>query len=244
MELSNPRSYEMIHKIATYEVGEQTTLTLSWLLRLCQEASEEHLAALSLPYERLKSDGFVFLFVRTQLTIKRMPSHGESISITTWPSGVAGAQFYRNYSVYSLPTKEPIAQCVQASVLADSHTHKIQRPKLFLQYGIDPGDTPETSLNRLTLPETLPFLGERPIRYSDLDYNGHLNNAVYADILCDFLPGGMFGMRIAYVQIDYHSEALYGETMKLFGEKQGEKIYFRGIHNRGLSFEASLFLET
>ena len=241
--LQNPGAYDFTHKIATYEVGEQSTLTLSSLLRLCQQASEEHLAALDLPYERLKRDGFVFLFVRTQIILLGLPGHGETISITTKPCGVSGAQFYRSFDLRSAGTSEPFAQVLQASVLADSRTHKIQRPKLFLQYGVDPGGKPETILTRLALPEELPPLGERPIRYSDLDYNGHLNNAIYADILCDFLPGGMFGTRISELQIDYHSEALYGETLKLYGEKRGSEIWFRGVHERGLSFEARLVVQ-
>ena len=113
----------------------------------------------------------------------------------------------------------------------------------FLKYGFDIGAPDGHQPGKLMLPEELPYVGSRPVYYSDIDYNGHLNNAVYGDILCDFLPGGMFGKRILEAQVNYLSETRFGETLKLYAGEQDGETYLFGEHERGRSFECRVAVE-
>ena len=60
------------------------------------------------------------------------------------------------------------------------------------------------------------FVGKRKIRYSDLDGNGHVYNAVYGDIVSDFLPEELINRQIVGFQINYQTEAVLGEELDLF----------------------------
>ena len=231
--------YSRTVQIASYEVGANEKIKLSVLLRMAQETSEQHLGELGIGYERLKADGIVFLMTNYRLLIKRLPVHNDVLTIKTHPRGTVGVQFYRDFVVYA--DGEEIARIMQTSVSANPDTHKILRPKVFLAYNIfqDAKVPPEDRVDRLTVPEGLPLLGERPIYYSDLDFNHHLNNAVYGDVLMDFLPAEMRRQPLRKIQISYISESNLGETLKIYGgPTEGGGFFLYGDHERGLSFSA------
>ena len=225
-------------RVATYEVGAQAVLSLGTLLRYCQETSERHLDLLGLSYEKMKRDGLVFLIISNRPKISRMPKRGEEVTIKTHPRGTLGAQFYRDFKLYV--GDEPVAEMMQTSVAADPATHKILRPKQFLQYGIftDEKMDAENKMARTVVPEGMPFVGERKIYYSDLDPNQHLHNTIYGDILTDFLPGGIAGKSFRSAQINYIMESALGETLKIYALEKDGKILMRGDNERGCSFTA------
>lgn len=229
-------------RVASYEVGAQRLLKLSVLMRMCQETSEQHVDLVGLSYEKMYEDGIVFLLITNRARIRRMPVHNEKVTIKTHPRGVNGAQFYRDFLFYS--GEEKIIDVMQTSVIADPVTHKVMRPKKFLDYGIFSGEKvgPEDRVGKITVPEDLPLVGERPIRYSDLDYNRHLNNTIYGDILTDFLPGGAQGNKYAEVQINYVNESAQGDVLKIYAAKENGRVLMQGVHGRGCGFTAAATL--
>ena len=235
--------WEETRPIASYETDVHSELKLSALWRICQEISGRHLTAHGLSYERMKADGKVFLFLCNAAEIARMPRHREPVRFSTWPCGRRAAQFYRRYRLENAETGERLVDVNQSSVLVDPAAHKVLRPKEFLDYGYPIGEAEGEPLRRLELPEGMEPVGERTVRYSDLDYNGHLNNAVYGDIVCDCFPGGMFGRRIRAAQMHYESEARYGETLRVSAKQTTDGVYFCGEHPRGLCFTALLRTE-
>ena len=230
--MADIRQYENHWQVATFEVDAQSEMKLSTMLRICQETSEKHLASLGIGYEKLKADGMVFLIAKSESIIRRMPAHTEQLRIVTKPQGVRGAEFYRDYEFFA--GEESIAYVMQTTVAANTQTHRILHPKKFAVYGLDASVNGVTdhALSRIKTGE-LPFLGERVIRYSDLDYNRHLHNAIYGDIFYDFVPGGIMGKKLTQVQINFVNESLLGETIRIFGQEQDGKVLMYGENSRG-----------
>ncbi|NLG93478.1 MAG: hypothetical protein GX485_08025 [Clostridiales bacterium] len=171
-----------------------------------------------------------------------MPVRNEEITIKTHPRGVCGAQFYRDFKIYS--GDEQIIDVLQTSVVADPISHKVLRPKKFLEYGVFSGEkvAPEDRVRKTEIPEDLPFMGERPIRYSDLDYNCHLNNTIYGDIVTDFLPGEVDGFRYAEAQINYINESALGDVLKIYAARKDGFVMMKGVNARGCGFTATATL--
>ena len=69
---------------------------------------------------------------------------------------------------------------------------------------------------------------ERTIRFSDIDYNGHMNNTVYADIMFDFLPSEFREKAPKEVAINFKNELLEGETMDVFADAAADTVTFCG----------------
>ena len=231
------REYMLPMRVKTYDVGPNSKLKLSALLRVCQEVSERHLESVNMGYTAMKEKGLVFLIISNAARICRLPFLGEELQIRTHPRGTMGVQFYRDYEFWS--GEELLIRVMQTSVSVDPVEHKILRPKVFLSQGVffDEKVPREEKIDKIT-PQELPQLGVREIRYSDVDYNHHLNNTIYGDIAMDFLPEALREKQFAYEQIDYVSEALLGETLRICGGEFDGGYLVQGYHERGLSFSA------
>lgn len=223
--------------LATYDVGPGRTLHLSRLLFLVQETSERHLERFGIGYESLWEAGIAFLTAKTWVKIERMPRLHETVRIETRPCGVKGAQFIRAFDLFV--GEVLCAQVVQTSVAADPVSHKILHPQAFDKIGFDPacgGDAPMFPQKIKTGEQ--PVLGTREIRYSDLDYNEHLSNAVYVDFLTDFVPNPS---SVTEFQINYVNECRRGDQIVVHGgqDETGRWLIY-GEHARGRAFDAYL----
>ena len=138
--------------------------------------------------------------------------------------------------------EELLVRVMQDSVSVDPETHKLLRPKVFFSYGVfEDTRTPREERNvRIAEHPELPEIGRRTIRYSDIDYNRHLNNAVYPDIAMDVVPDAWRERPYTGMQIDYVSEALLGEELTLRGGETENGYLVQGYHARGLSFSMLL----
>jgi acyl-ACP thioesterase len=65
---------------------------------------------------------------------------------------------------------------------------------------------------RIRFPAEVEEVGCRRVVYSDCDYNGHINNTHYPDLLCDFLPDGE-NRPVEDVVINFLGEAPLGDTL-------------------------------
>ena len=227
-------------KIASYDAGRDRRLRPSNQLKLQQEVGELHLGIGGLDYDAFYQHGMVFVLTRTRTVIHRAPLLDEHVKLRTWHRDTKGAQFYRCYQFLDA-AGQPLIESVSAFALVDPLEHKLLRPEVFEQFGV--GVQPERKNGcpdpgRLRPPAELAPAGTRRVYWSDTDYNGHLNNTVYADILCDFFPGGMAGKRITGFSIAFLKEAMEGEELAISTCSAGGEAWISAIHDRGTCFEA------
>ncbi len=212
-------SFEKKIQLPYPECDIRNRIKLSNVMRHIQEVSGEHLEALGLHHTLLWEEGFVYLLTRVELHIARLPSALEEMRVVTWPRPCKGAQSMRDVSFYDAAGRELIAART-AWVLADPHTHRLHRPSE-LPHEIPIGPAPEgyrpPVQDRVRRPEGLEPAGWREVRYSDIDCNLHMNNAVYSDIVCDFLPFDLLqGREIAEYRIHFIKEAALGDRLAVY----------------------------
>ena len=115
----------------------------------------------------------------------------------------ARATFLRNYSL--MRGSETVAFAATQWTLVDLASRKILKIDAvdFGNYWM--GDYQELIHEKFRIDkETLTAMqtvGQKEVRYSDLDYNGHMNNTYYLDVLCDYVPELAAGThRVSFVQ--------------------------------------------
>lgn len=207
--------YRMETLINSFDVGRTRKLKYSMILRLLQEVAGRQLENRGLGYEELRSKGIVYLLTRAYISIESLPQAGEIVSIETWFSRLIGAQYERFMRIKG-PQGEILVRSLWVTV--NQETHHILRPSalsgldIMRPCSIEHKEVPELKAG---LPAENPVLGRRTVRWSDIDCNGHVNNAVYADILCDSIPGGLGEREFSFFQIFFQHEAVEGDTMDL-----------------------------
>ena len=106
---------------------------------------------------------------------------------------------------------------------------------------IEKGELPRRV--RITSSTTMTEVGKREIRYSDLDYNMHMNNTKYPDMLCDYVPD-MLGKFVSGFSLSYLHEAAYGDVLTVFRAESENGYYFRLVNQDGKTcMEAELYLK-
>lgn len=229
--------------IPSYDVGPGDTLKLGSAMRLAQETGEQHLDRLGVGFEDLrKKTGLVFFMVSARIRIFRFPTHREAVRIFTRPRGQNKAEYYRDFRFFGAGDK-PLLSVMQVTVLADAQTHRVKRVRDLQGFGPDATGPvkPDELCRRIRLPEGLAPLGERRVFRSDLDANSHMNNAVYGDIVIDFLPPEARSTA-REIEINFVSEVSEGDVLHICGGKSGGKFYLSGSTGAGVSFTASSLL--
>lgn len=233
--------------ITTYDAGPDQTLRLSSQLKLQQEVGEMQLAERGAGFCQLLEAGIAFVLTRTQSLILRAPILGEKIAIRTWPRGTQGAQFFRCYEFRSEETDELLISSVSAFALVDTVEHRPLRPRVFYEKFpsvlVDLEDTTLCPDPKKWTPAAEPTaVAESVVTHSVTDWNHHLNNTVYADLLTDFMPGQAFGKRFLSFAIEYLREALPGDRLQLssaeYPVEDGTETVLTGSHERGECFRA------
>lgn len=202
-------------RVTSYDVGPTRTLKPSALMKLMQEVAGRHLAQDGLTYEYMRERGIVFLLVRLAATISRMPCCDEEITVETWFERTEGVRFIRDIR-FCDEKGEVFAEIATHWIIADPHTHKILRPSAFpFNMPAFGGETVKAIVSKIQVPDILQEAGTRIVRWSDIDCNNHMNNAVYADLLCDYYPGGLGRRELSFFQIDFDGETALGDKINI-----------------------------
>ena len=245
-----PTEYTLPYLVTSYDADLNRNLRLSALLRIQQEAGEQHLRAGGLSYGTLYDMGFIFVLTRTHLVVRQLPKFGDPpVSCLTWSNGAAGSQFTRSY-VLSDSDGHVLTEGCSAFALMDAATYRLLRPSALgetldaLPHWPDRVSCPPPTKLKSPDPATFTPAGMRPVRHSDIDYNHHLNNTNYADFLFDFYPGGAERLLPRECTIQFSGQALLGDTIEI-GTAMGDGgVYVRGAHERGVCFTAHLTVST
>ena len=213
------------------------------ILVFMQEASNHHIKALGNDLDRLRDEqGLAFLLSKIRLAIYKPLYAFEEITVETWTAPSRGFSFNRFFRI--LRGDEIIAAADTTWALISLTSGELCKVDSF-NFNFEheaPIDIGLPSRFRVPKTEQLCLIGERKIVYSDLDYNMHMNNTRYADMLCDFMPYEKTS-EIKGISLSYLHEAAFGNTIKIYRTDDGEKFDFRTVNENGkVCLEAEILL--
>lgn len=219
-------------------------MTLANIMRHAQQMGSEHLEELGLGYDRLVQDRKVFLVSKLLMKIQRRPTYNDHLILTTIPKEPKGAQFIRD-TYFDTREGERLLEVSIAWLLVDPVSRKILRPSAFDNYGLkmNPNDGEFITGYKIKAPGNPMTSHMHQVKYSELDYNGHVNNANYATIVCDSIPIELFQEReISEFGILYQKEATIGQIMELRTAplQDGVGYYMGGMVEDHRCFEAEI----
>lgn len=201
--------------------------------------------ARGLTHEVLYGKREVFLLSRIAVKIHACPRVRDLLDVTTWENGARGAHMQRVFEM-----KDQTGRlCISAKsdwILVDPITRKILRPSTFTAKALTicPKEIDCPEPRKIVLPkEGLVDLGEREIRWSDLDGNGHLYSGNYGDIVWDALPADLQERMPREFYINYSKEVTLGDTLHLEGFRDDHTCAIEGMGPDGLSFSALCVFE-
>lgn len=225
--------------IASYDIGADDRLRLSAVLRYQQEAGERHLTPGGMGWNALMQHGIAFVASRWRAQIHRLPSMGESVTLTTWHRERKGPRFFRCYE-WRDAQGALLIEGVMQFALVSTEDHRLLRGTEFDAFGV--ADQPHRTVScgdpsRWTLPP-MTDADTYTVRRSDIDRNGHLNNTRYADLLTDVLP--MDAVR--EIELQFAGECRQGDVITL-ATGGDDARYVSGTTTRGTAFAARVMTD-
>ena len=225
-----PDIYEKKIRIRSEHVTCSRRLRTSSLFRFLQEASIAHTEQLGMGRGKTLDRGLLWILSRQEVDIREMPEYDDEIVIKSWPGDMLHVFFPRFYEVWR--GDDLLIEGDALWLLIDEAERRMIFPS---EYGIEipglPGGPAPRTGSAIRAPEDseLFFTSSYTARFSQIDINGHVNNANYFDILDDLLPSELTaGSFPSSVRAEYLTEIRPGETLLVRGFRSPDGTVYTG----------------
>jgi acyl-ACP thioesterase len=213
------------------DIDRSDTLTLSATFDVFQEAAISHAELLGVGRDAMQETGQVWILSRLSVFMEQRPRFGETITVRSWPRSWHKLFAVRDYDILDKDGRAMV-RGRSGWLIADIEKHRPLRPQTAMEQlppneginalplGASGGDAPPGLADRFAgSPEDADSgrcICTRRVCYSDIDFNGHMNNTRYIQWIQDlFEPEILEEARQLRLDINYLSEALYGQELSL-----------------------------
>lgn len=201
--------------VYTFQEDQNGTARVQALCDYMQEAAGNHAAALGVSIDRLYADGLAWVLARMRVAPVSLPSVHERIQVETWPVGVEGLQFRRDFIVRG-EDGAVLARAVSHWVVVSLETRKVGRiPAFIAAIALDNAATAMDDAK-----SRLPEVGEEwerctfRARLADVDRNHHVNNVRYMEWILESVPEAVRDtMRLADLEVSFRAESFRNDVI-------------------------------
>ncbi|GHV76724.1 acyl-ACP thioesterase [Spirochaetia bacterium] len=210
--------YTEVCPVGFTAIDESGCLTMAAAFDYFQETAIRHAEALGVGRAPMAEIGQGWVLSRMSVLMERRPRQEERITVRTWPRGGEKLFAIRDFDIRD-GADTPIVRARSCWLIVDMEKRRPLRPqatmeKLPLNPGLD--SLPGGGSGLDTWPEALKA-GSRRAAYSDIDFNGHVNNARYVEWIQDISDrDSLIAAKTMRLDINYLSEVKLGETIELW----------------------------
>jgi acyl-ACP thioesterase len=190
------------------------SLTLNAALDFFQEAAISHAQNLGVGREAMAQANQVWILSRMSVWVARRPRYGETVTVRTWPRGGEKLFALRDYDIRGADTNPAI--CARSCwIIIDIEKRRPVRPQsvmesMPLNEGLDALDAAVALAENPSLQKT----SERRALYTDMDYNGHVNNVSYIRWIEDAMdPALLETAKQMRLDINYLNEVVLNDLI-------------------------------
>jgi len=204
--------FEERFKVCTWDVDQADRLTMAAAYNYFQEAAGHHAADLGVGTEYMKANGIVWILSRMSAVLESRPAWGARLRVRTWPRGTDRLFARRDYELLD-EAGAVVARGRSGWLIVDAATFRPRRPEA-LATGLPTNDGLDSlpdGAQAITATDGLEKAMDRAVGYSDLDYNGHMNNARYVQWIQDALdPAELAEASAMRLDVNYLAEMKSG----------------------------------
>lgn len=204
----------------------------SEILVYMQECANLQLEHFGLSLDALRDEKkLAFILSKIKIIFHQKLYAYDKISVRTWTCESRGFTFVRCFDIHR--GDELIAEAISFWALLDLENLRLVKNEDF-DLGIENDPVLDIDVPRRIRPAVAEFekIGQRSIRYSDIDYNMHMNNTKYPDMLCDFMPIEKVG-DISQMTLEFLRESALGDTLEFHSAVENNDFYFKTANSAG-----------
>ena len=235
--------FTMRRTITDSDVDFHRRQKLSSMFGMFQDIAAMHAANLGGSVERLHNElNVAWILMRVRAEIDKYPTLAQELIVETWPQAPR-ALYERDYILRDTEGNV-LVRAAAIWVIMNLGTREIKRDKFLDYYGIEMKKERaiDKGIGRLKPIEKAKLIYDKKIKYSDVDYNIHVNNAKYVDYVMDaFTFDEHRKYELKALEMHYINEIGPDENMQIKRRRLSEgKDYVEGMRksDKALVFNA------
>jgi acyl-ACP thioesterase len=209
--------FEKKYSVSVGDADAGKRIKPSVLFDFFQRATMEHGDDLDVGLNAMLKAGQGWILCRFSVLIERRPEFGETLAVRTWPQGCQRLFWNRHYEAED-GRGNIIVRGSSCWLIMDIARRRPLRPESLIT-PLPPNDGRvflEGGAAGLEKRDGLVKIAERTALYSDIDFNGHVNNARYIQWIQDALPAPFDEGGTMRIDINYVSQILRGESVGIY----------------------------
>lgn len=220
--------------IHSYDVDIGRKLAIESLLQFFQEAAWNHAELLQLGYSHLRSRNQVWVLSRMKVLVHSYPEWGQEVTLRTWACGSKSLLALRDFELLDTDGRQLVG-ATSGWLVLDLQLRRPQRIEPIIE-------TIRTMPKYRALGEEASKVAacadssppnSVDVKYSDLDLNDHVNNAIYARWILDSYPVEFHrAHRLREIALNYLAEVSGEDSVLLYGQSTGEDRMVHTIRRR------------
>jgi acyl-ACP thioesterase len=203
--------------VHSFEVDPFHRLGIVNLFHYFQESAWNHANHLGLGFSDLADKGKMWVLVKLGIQIDRLPQWNEKLELMTWPRGKRSLFALRDFEVFNY-VKSKIIKGSSEWVIIDTKSRRPRRidgfidkiPVLPMKHCFD------ENINTIDHIESEDYCYKYQVCYSDLDFNGHVNNAKYIQWALNTYSSEFHGENMPFnIEVNYRQEAEEAQNLEI-----------------------------
>ena len=224
------------------------------LIEHLQELANRQCEKSGLPLEHLRDErGLGFILGALSVSLKKPLYAYDEVELVTWCRPARGYIFNRYFEIRK--DGELALEAITTWVIVNVNSKQMVRVSpddpMHNSFYYDDPIASDAVPPKARISKDAPLLpvGERKIMYSDIDYNMHMNNTRYPDMICDHLcemTDAGCAYRVSEMSLSYLKESPLGATLTVLRDNMSEdgNISVRTVNEQGeVCLEAVIKLE-
>lgn len=160
---------------------------MSWRLKpasfmdMAQEAANLHANILGFGYDDLIASRTAWVLSRMHVVFTDTPKWRDQVTLSTWHKGLNRLFFLRDFIMTDSEGRAKVKATTSWLVLNLDTRRLVRDPHLLDEGTVCSENVIETPADKVVMPKDVEteLIIEHDVAYSDLDMNGHVNNAMY-----------------------------------------------------------------
>ena len=177
----------------------------------------------------LNESHYTWVLSRLAIEMYEFPLQYQNFSIQTWVENVYRLFTDRNFSILN---KEGEAIGYARSIWAMISTDTRKPADLLTLHGgsivdyVCQKDCPIAKPGRIKVGQETEPAGDYVAKYSDIDWNGHVNSIKYIEHILDLFPMDIFRSKFIHrFEMAYVAESYYGDKLTFYKEQKAENEF-------------------
>ncbi|MDP2892690.1 MAG: thioesterase [Bacillota bacterium] len=207
--------WEERHRVASYCADFGWKARPSALFCMFSDEAGRHADRLGIGYRDMKKKAMAWLLAKMRVDMEKYPLYDQTVTIRTWTKGWDGPFAIRGYEMVDDNGERLCTGCSHWVVISTDDM-KLLRPR---DTGFDYADgRPDIVLpapEKVTPEGTLIQVKEFTAGYSHIDFLHHVNNARYADWVCDCFNREFHEKHeMQALTLNYNRQVTWGEAVE------------------------------